>query len=392
MIVHKQNKWLVMDSSGKKILGTHYSKKDAADQLAAIEISKKRKKQIEETPNLLNNSMNNLTEYYKKLCEDLMGQRMVLEAKIKEEKHKKKHKKHAKDDKSDKANKDYDGDGQVESNSEEYLGSRSNAIKKAISKREGKDLKEDFDDLIDGRYDPELGRVVTRHDRRKGMDVGVPSIIQVDSPFYGVDRSKQKFNQKNPSSSDSDLDAMRKKAEEIGGIPMPDKSSSDIINMRKKAAEMGGITDDMINEPIPSSSGSSISPNVSDYQPYKRLRSRINYDDREYPVRIEKKSIRDVAQDLLNSFKNDSPKYGDINKNYFNKDEPSVKDFLKQPIPNLGNDLKKKVPDYKLIPKDKRVLYAGLKTGLMGESLDYIVNPDKSKVNEVIKKLNKGKN
>jgi hypothetical protein len=387
MIVHKQNKWLVMDSSGKKILGTHYSKKDAADQLAAIEISKKRKKQIEETPNLLNNSMNNLTEYYKKLCEDLMGQRMVLEAKIKEEKHKKKHKKHAKDDKSDKADKDYDGDGEVESDSEEYLGSRSNAIKKAIAKREGKDLKENSG-LIDGRYDPELKRVVTADERRKRMGGRLP----IDFPSYGVNRFKQEFNPKNSSSSDSDLDAMRKKAEEIGGIPMPDKSSSDIIDMRKKAAEMGGITDDMINEPIPSSSGTSILPNVSDYQPYKRLRSRINYDDKEYPVHIEKKSIRDVGQDLLNLFKNDSPKYGDINKNYFNKDEPSVKDFLKQPIPNLGNDLKKKVPDYKLIPKDKRVLYAGLKTGLMGESLDYIVNPDKSKVNEVIKKLNKEKN
>jgi hypothetical protein len=212
-----------------------------------------------------------------------------------------------KEKKEKKANKDYDGDGKVESGSDEYLGSRSNAIKKAISKREGKDLKENSG-LIDGRYDPELKRVVTADGRRKKMGGHLPDVLSVDFPSYGVNRFKQEFNPKNSSSSDSDLDAMRKKAEEIGGIPMPDKSSSDIIDMRKKAAEMGGITDDMINEPIPSSSGTSILPNVSHYQAYKRLRSRINFDDKEYPVRIQKKSIRDVAQDLLNPFKKNQNK------------------------------------------------------------------------------------
>ena len=43
MIVHKGNKWMVMDSEGEKILGTHETEKDAKKQLAAIEISKHKK-------------------------------------------------------------------------------------------------------------------------------------------------------------------------------------------------------------------------------------------------------------------------------------------------------------------------------------------------------------
>lgn len=46
---------------------------------------------------------------------------------------------------SKKADKDYDGDGEVESGTEEYLGSRSNAIKKAIAKRKDKKIEEALD-------------------------------------------------------------------------------------------------------------------------------------------------------------------------------------------------------------------------------------------------------
>lgn len=39
--IEKRNgKWVVLDSSGKKVLGTHSTKKEAVDQLQAIEISK----------------------------------------------------------------------------------------------------------------------------------------------------------------------------------------------------------------------------------------------------------------------------------------------------------------------------------------------------------------
>lgn len=44
MIIHKDNKWEVRDSSGEKVLGTHDTKQEAAKQLAAIEISKKERK------------------------------------------------------------------------------------------------------------------------------------------------------------------------------------------------------------------------------------------------------------------------------------------------------------------------------------------------------------
>lgn len=41
MLKHVGNKWYVLDSTGKKILGKHASKEKAVDQLQAIEISKK---------------------------------------------------------------------------------------------------------------------------------------------------------------------------------------------------------------------------------------------------------------------------------------------------------------------------------------------------------------
>jgi hypothetical protein len=44
MIVHKGNKWLVMDSEGNNVLGTHDSEKQAQSQLTAIHISQQKKK------------------------------------------------------------------------------------------------------------------------------------------------------------------------------------------------------------------------------------------------------------------------------------------------------------------------------------------------------------
>lgn len=280
MIVKKDNKWLVMDSAGNKVLGTHYSKADAMDQLSAIEISKKRRKEMEESQNLLNNSMNSLTEYYKKLCDDLKIQRMVLEAKVKEEKAKKAHKKGDK-----KADKDYDGDGKVESGSEEYLGSRSNAIKKAVAKREGKELKESTlnEYLVRAPRDVEWAKKNFYRDLNLPPDVGPEGLygnnrsMATGYRFYGPGRQ-------NPDESDmdymptadelkylkdmrrkrldpkgktltsgtsstsnttnltpqSDLDAMRKKGEEIGGVPAP-KPEDDIDAMRRKAEEVGGV-------------------------------------------------------------------------------------------------------------------------------------------------------
>jgi hypothetical protein len=66
--------------------------------------------------------MDYLTNYYKNLCEQLQERINLLEAKAKKKKKM--------------AKKDYDGDGTVESSTDEWKGSRDNAIKKAMSERE----------------------------------------------------------------------------------------------------------------------------------------------------------------------------------------------------------------------------------------------------------------
>lgn len=43
MIAKRGSKWVVLDSTGTKILGTHPSKADAEAQLRAIEASKARR-------------------------------------------------------------------------------------------------------------------------------------------------------------------------------------------------------------------------------------------------------------------------------------------------------------------------------------------------------------
>ena len=48
MISHEGKKWVVKDSKGTKVLGTHGSQKEAQAQLAAIEISKKKRKTFRE--------------------------------------------------------------------------------------------------------------------------------------------------------------------------------------------------------------------------------------------------------------------------------------------------------------------------------------------------------
>jgi len=48
MIAKENGKFVVKDSSGTKILGTHDTKEEAVDQLQAIEISKKKRKTFKE--------------------------------------------------------------------------------------------------------------------------------------------------------------------------------------------------------------------------------------------------------------------------------------------------------------------------------------------------------
>jgi len=71
--------------------------------------------------------MINQQTYYKNLCEALIEEINLLEAKIKKKKKKM-------------AKKDYDGDGKIESSKDEYFGSKDKAIKAAMEKK--KSLKE----------------------------------------------------------------------------------------------------------------------------------------------------------------------------------------------------------------------------------------------------------
>lgn len=75
-MIKKQGKnWVVTDSSGKKILGTHPSKEKALKQLAAVEISKKKKKE-EKT------QMQTEEHFYKMRCAALSEIRKQLIAEI----------------------------------------------------------------------------------------------------------------------------------------------------------------------------------------------------------------------------------------------------------------------------------------------------------------------
>jgi hypothetical protein len=78
--------------------------------------------------------MKHLENYYRNLCEQLQQQLAILEAKMKDKKKNKKIvKKGSKKEKM--ADKDYDGDGEVESSKDEYFGSKDKAIKKKMAEK-----------------------------------------------------------------------------------------------------------------------------------------------------------------------------------------------------------------------------------------------------------------
>lgn len=76
MIIKKGNKWQVRDSSGEKILGTHSTKKDAVDHLAAIEISKKKRKTFKEH---LEEATQLTLQYHEELNPDLWENNKIKE-------------------------------------------------------------------------------------------------------------------------------------------------------------------------------------------------------------------------------------------------------------------------------------------------------------------------
>ncbi|NBO36754.1 hypothetical protein EBU91_04380 [bacterium] len=83
-MIKKQGKsWLVTDSSGKKILGTHPTKEKAIKQLAAVEISKKkRKEQMQNEEHELKMRCAQLNEIKKQLIAELklVNEELVAQA------------------------------------------------------------------------------------------------------------------------------------------------------------------------------------------------------------------------------------------------------------------------------------------------------------------------
>lgn len=88
--------------------------------------------------------MTDLTNYYRNLCEQLQQQIELVEKKIAEKKKAKKKlpPKGKKQGKEEQADKDYDGDGEVESKKAEYFGSKDKAIKKAMAKKKTMQMNE----------------------------------------------------------------------------------------------------------------------------------------------------------------------------------------------------------------------------------------------------------
>lgn len=76
MIVKHGNKWEVRDSSGKELLGTHTTKEQATKQLAAIEISKKKRKTLKE---FLEESSQLTLQYHDELNPDLWENNKIKE-------------------------------------------------------------------------------------------------------------------------------------------------------------------------------------------------------------------------------------------------------------------------------------------------------------------------
>lgn len=76
MIIHKGRKWVVTDSTGKKVLGTHSNKQDAVKQLQAIEISKSKRKEVKE------NKLIPFKEFFKESFERTLQYHKVLNPKL----------------------------------------------------------------------------------------------------------------------------------------------------------------------------------------------------------------------------------------------------------------------------------------------------------------------
>lgn len=102
--------------------------------------------------------MNYLDQYYKNICEQLEQQIMILEKKIK-------HKK------SKMADRDYDGDGKIESSTDEWKGSRDRAIK--ANMQEASDI-EVVEELLEELFDEnDLDLIIEAAEKKKWIQKAI---------------------------------------------------------------------------------------------------------------------------------------------------------------------------------------------------------------------------
>lgn len=88
-----------------------------------------------------------------------------------------------------KANKDYDGDGKVESGSQEWKGSRDKAIKKAMASR-----TEEVEETDEGVMDKIKNKIDRIQQRRKGRGVKKIASVQRQREKKNDERSRKHYN------------------------------------------------------------------------------------------------------------------------------------------------------------------------------------------------------
>jgi hypothetical protein len=98
--------------------------------------------------------------------------------------------------------------------------------------------------------------------RKKAEEVGgVPQLSPEDQELADMRRKAQDIGGvPQTSEEDKELFAMRKKAEEIGGVPQTSEEDKELFAMRKKAEEIGGV-------PMPSSTTPSTTPTTPTTSP-----------------------------------------------------------------------------------------------------------------------------
>lgn len=103
-----------------------------------------------------------------------------------------------------KANKDYDGDGKVESGTEEYLGSRDRAIKAKMKKE---DVTHEESDIDFEMFVEEVHQIVEEIEEETGEELSDEEIKEIGEEYLQVLRSlNEKYDEESDDTDDDDDD------------------------------------------------------------------------------------------------------------------------------------------------------------------------------------------